>query len=160
MESHATLGLNCKPLLTVTLINTNEILHLAAAPPGLTSDTKTPFSLVSWLSFINICTPSPRLSFKICIFFTLFFCNKISSIQHSYRIVKKCMAWKQYNKLSKIKTFVVLHNNFISLSDMIKEIWNSFRLVDVPNFSVILLKSLNICIQCIPYFRQQNMSLL
>jgi len=33
---------------------TINIINLAAAPPGLTSDTKTPFSPVTWFNFIDI----------------------------------------------------------------------------------------------------------
>lgn len=63
-----------------------NIINLAAAPPGLTSDTKTPFSPVARFSFINICTPSPRLSFRMWIFFTVFFCMTKGTC---YKLIKK-----------------------------------------------------------------------
>lgn len=60
--------------LTLTFKQLLLIANLSAAPPGLTSLTKTPFSPVTWFNFMDICTPSPRPSFKIWIFLTTFFC--------------------------------------------------------------------------------------
>ena len=60
--------------LTLTFKKLLLIANLSAAPPGLTSLTKTPFSPVTWFNFMDICTPSPRPSFKIWIFLTTFFC--------------------------------------------------------------------------------------
>ena len=51
--------------LTLTFKKLLLIANLSAAPPGLTSLTKTPFSPVTWFNFMDICTPSPRPSFKI-----------------------------------------------------------------------------------------------
>ena len=61
--------------LTLTFKKLLLKANRSAAPPGLTSLTKTPFSPVTWFNFMDICTPSPLPSFKIWIFLTTFFCT-------------------------------------------------------------------------------------